>query len=346
MMKVSLRDIVKRQPESFHALERRVLGNLAEGYRSGFALKFLESSKVRGKLKPKEKYAHCTRNSGSGILISFPEVRPSMHRTGAMEAAANVLRKIFPAVLLLCLAVSGCGNSCYSFFWNGSGSGAAVSNPSCPLTHATGAVIVQMSTASAPPGASAAFLPPLPSPRDVQHIFVTFRGVEARPTSAAREDLSGWQELAPDLAAHPMQLDLLMLDGDSRSPGLSAGANTPAKVPADEYGQLRLRLVSLHPAPDDVIPESNACGNVGWNCIVFADRSLRPLEFDGATAEFPVPLEQGRNSGFRVLPDEILQLSIEFDANSSVFFTSNNAVHLIPVFRVAFHTLSLAASAE
>jgi hypothetical protein len=97
---------------------------------------------------------------------------------------------------------------------------------------------------------------------------------------------------------------------------------------------------------DDLIPESNACGNVGWNCIVFADRSVRPLEFDSAAAEFPVPLEQGRNSLFRVLPGEIVQLSIEFDANSSVFFASNAAVRLVPVFRVASQNSSLAASAQ
>ncbi len=41
-----------------------------------------------------------------------------MQRTGAMEAAANVPTKIFPAVLLLCLAVSGCGSTCVSGFWN------------------------------------------------------------------------------------------------------------------------------------------------------------------------------------------------------------------------------------
>jgi hypothetical protein len=267
-----------------------------------------------------------------------------MPRTGAMEFAANVLREVFPAVLLLCLANSGC-NSCYSGFWNGNGSGVAVSNSSCPFTKATGAVIVQMSVASAPPAASAAFPSSLASPRDVQHIFVTLRGIEALPSIMADEDSSGWQELAPDLVAHPMQLDLLAVNGDSRSQGLPASANVPATVPAGEYRQLRLRLVPLHLSTDDLIPESNACVNVGWNCIVFADRSVRPLEFDGTVAEFHITQGRGTDSVFRVLPDQVIHLSIEFSATSSVFFASNTAVRLVPVFSVVSRSASPADSA-
>jgi hypothetical protein len=268
-----------------------------------------------------------------------------MQRTGAMEPGANVLRKVFLVVLPLCLANSGC-NSCYSGFWNGNGSGVSASSTSCPLTKATGVVIVQMSVASAPSAASAAFPSPFASPRDVQHIFVTLRGIEAQPNMMADEDSTGWEELAPDLVAHPMQVDLLTVNGDSRSRGLPASTNVPATVPADEYRQLRLRLVSLHPSADDLIPESNACGNVGWNCIVFADRSVRPLEFDGAVAEFHITQERGTDSVFRVLPGQVIYLSIEFGAASSVFFTSNTRVRLVPIFSVVARAASQADSAQ
>jgi len=196
-----------------------------------------------------------------------------MQRTDAMEAAANVSTKIFPAVLLLCLAVPGCGSTCVSGFWNGSGSGVRVSNTSCPLSTATGAVIVQMSTASPSPSPSAL-------PNHVQHIFLTLRGIEAHPSMTADEESSGWQELAPDLAAHPLQLDLLaQLDPSRNSPSLDVpvGAIFPATVPADEYRQLRLRLLPRDAPPNYLIPQSNPGGSVGWNCIVFADRSVRPL---------------------------------------------------------------------
>jgi hypothetical protein len=314
-----------------------------------------------------------TMNSGSGILISFLEVRPPMLRMGAMEAAADVLRIIFPAVLLLCLAVSGCGSTCYSGFWNGNASGVAVSNSSsCPLARATGAVSVQMRAAPAPPAASAAFpsslaSPPAPSsaspvasptalPSHVQHIFVTLLGIEAHPNMMADEDSSGWQELAPDLAAHPMQLDLLApsaplaMTGDSRSLASPASANVPATVPADEYRQLRLRLLPRDPSPNVLIPESNACGNLGWNCLVLADRSVHPLVFApsefAAAAEFQITPEPGADRVFRVLPGEVIQLSIEFDPASSVFFASNAAVRLVPVFRVVSRTSSPAATAQ
>ena len=269
-----------------------------------------------------------------------------MQRTDAMEAAANVSTKIFPAVLLLCLAVPGCGSTCVSGFWNGSGSGVRVSNTSCPLSTATGAVIVQMSTASPSPSPSAL-------PNHVQHIFLTLRGIEAHPSMTADEESSGWQELAPDLAAHPLQLDLLaQLDSSRNSPSLDVrvGAIVPATVPADEYRQLRLRLLPRDPPPDDLIHESNACGNVGWNCIVFADRSVWPLEFApsefAAAAQFRIAPEHGADSVFRILPGEVIHLSIDFDAAASVFFTSNAAVHLAAVFRVVSRSSSPAATVQ
>jgi len=280
-----------------------------------------------------------------------------MHGAVALSAA-KASRKLFPVVVLLCLATSGCGYGCYSGFWNGNASGVAFSNSnsSCPLTKATGAVIVQVGTVSAPTAASAVFLSPLASPRDVQHIFVTLRGIQARPSMIGGEDSYSWQELAPDLAAHPLQLDLLApssqlaLSGNSPSLDVSVSAEVPARIPADEYRQLRLRLLPQDPGPDDVIPERNACGNVGWNCIVFADRSVRPLEFASskfvAAAEFSIPPEHSTDTIFRILPDEVICLSIAFDPDSSIFFASDEAVHVGPVFRVVSHSSSPAASAE
>ncbi len=335
-----------------------------------------------------------------------------MQRTGATETAANVLRKVFPVVLLLCLAASGCGSFCASGFVNGSTSSITVSNTSCPLIKVTGAVMVQIGAASATSADSAAFPPPLASPltspgallstfpdtltsalpnsalpnsalqgaftNNVQHIFVTLRSIEAHPDALADEDSPAWQELAPDLSAHPVQVDLLApppqlaqsaplnplaaltTTGDSRSLDRPAGTIVPATVLADEYRQLRLRLLPRNPSPDDPIPGSNSCGAVGWNCIVFADRSVQPLEFTSskfaaaptrsgplglvatsvrpsasdAAPELHIPLERGAASIFRVLPGEVIHLSIEFDAASSVYFASNAAVRLVPVFRV------------
>ncbi len=262
-----------------------------------------------------------------------------MQRTGAMESPANVLRSVFLAVLPLCLANSGC-NSCYAGAWNGNQSGIAFSNTSCPLTKATGAVSFQMSEALAPTSPSSVFPSSPALLGDAQHIFVTLRGIEAHPSMAADRDSPGWEELAPDLAAHPMQLDLLALNVDSRLLGLATSANVPTTVPADEYRQLRLRLVPLNSTADDVLPESNTCGSVGWNCIVFADHSVRPLEFDGAVEEFHITPGTGTENIFRVLPNEVIHLAIEFDPTSSSFFALDTGVRFVPVFRVAYRTES------
>ena len=257
---------------------------------------------------------------------------------------ARRIQRFFPSAflvaLLLCLANSGC-NTCYSGFWNGNGSGVAVSNVSCPLTKATGAVIVQMTAASVP------FPSPLPSPSEIQHIFVTMRGIEAHPSMMADNDSPNWEELAPDLVAHPMQFDLLARNGDPRLLGLPPSANVPATVPADEYRQLRLRIVPLHPSANDPIPGSNACGNAGRNCIVFADRSVRPLEFPGTAAEFHITQELGTDSVFRVYPDEVIHLSIEFGAASSFFFPSEDGgVRIVPAFRVVSRSVSPTDNAQ
>jgi len=270
---------------------------------------------------------------------------PGMQRMGAVKAATSVFTSGFSAVALLCLASSGC-NSCYSGYWNGNGSGLAVSNSTCPLPKATGAVIAQLSVASASPEASSAIPSPLASPRDVQHIFVTLRGIEANASATAHDDSPDWVELAPDLTAHPAQLDLLAVNGDSRSLGLPAGANVPATIPADEYRQVRLRLVPLHPPTPDFVPDSNGCGSVGWNCIVFADHSVRLLEFDGAVAEFRITQERGTDNVFRVLPDDVIHLSIEFNAAATVFFASSTAVRLVPVFRVVSRAASPSDGAQ
>jgi len=253
---------------------------------------------------------------------------------------ASLLRKIFPAFILVCWAVSGCGTSCYSGFWNGNGSGVAVSNTSCPLTPATGKVAVQVGAASVSSAASisAAGIAFVPSPRDIQHLYITFRGIAAHSSSAADDAASGWQQLAPSLIAHPLQLDLLSADGASGLALASGGATDPPVVRADEYRQLRLQLLPFHPAQDVFTPESNSCGSAGWDCVVFADGSTRPLEFASGDPEIRIASAHGGENLFRVLPGENVQLSVELDPKSSAFISSESAVRIVPVFKVVART--------
>jgi hypothetical protein len=103
-----------------------------------------------------------------------------------------------------------------------------------------------------------------------------------------------------------------------------------------------MRLVLSQPSLHEVMAESNACGNAGWNCIVLGDHSVRLLEFAGSDAGIQITLARGTENLFRILPDETIRLSIEFDAAASVIFPSNaasnmastGAVRFVPVFRV------------
>ena len=267
-----------------------------------------------------------------------------MPRTVAMVRAARAVEGILPAVLLLCLAASGCHNTCVSGFWNQSGSGVSISNTSCTLSTAKGAVVLQMAspTVDTTPRVSA---PPSNSPpvsAAVQHIFVTLVGVEAHSSAPADSESSGWQELVSGLAEHPVQLDLLGVAEGSRFATpltadefpLSILSPVPTSVRADEYRQLRIRFAGNQLAPDEPIPEANACGDAGWQCIVLAGGVVRPLIIEGAAPEFRITSEHIAGGSFRVLPGAITHLSIEIDSPSSVAFAANGPVRLTPVFKV------------
>lgn|SRR2546425_3569428 len=267
-----------------------------------------------------------------------------MLRTGAMVRRARAVEGILPAVLLLCLAASGCHNTCVSGFWNQSGSGVSVSNTSCTLSTAKGAVVLQMATPTvdASPRVSAPLFNSPPVSAAVQHIFVTLAGVEAHSSATADSESSGWQELASGLAGHPVQVNLLGVAEGSRSTTpltadefpLSILSPVPASVRADEYRQLRIRFAGNQLAPGEAIPEANACGDARWQCIVLAGGVVRPLIIEGAAPEFCITSEHIASGSFRVLPGAVTHLFIELDSSSSVAFAANGPVRLTPVFKV------------
>jgi hypothetical protein len=159
----------------------------------------------------------------------------------------------------------------------------------------------------------------------------------------ATEAGSGWQDLAPDLSVHPIQIDLLSL-GEDHSLGSLAHVVVPANVPSDEYRQIRFRLLPVEPLPTDSLPEGNACGSVGWNCIVFKDGSVRALASGGSESEFRFLPTSTDQILFRVLPDGLTSLSLQFDPESSVVLRTGEMVRLVSVFKVShglqFHSMT------
>jgi hypothetical protein len=232
-------------------------------------------------------------------------------------------RTCFFTTLLFCVSSVGCSNYCFVFVSNPGGS-ISSTTPSCQLNTATGTVSLSI---TASPTASTEAAPPT-----IQHIFVTLRGIEALPSAIPNDDSSDWRELAPKLATQPKQLDLLAHSADS----CEAKQNTfdDVAVPADAYRQLRLRLSPNQPATGEPVPEENACGSVGFNCVVTSDGGIRPLALDALSSQFQISSDQISGGFFRVLPDTAVNLDIEFNPQASQVFPVDEAVRLLPTFAI------------
>jgi Domain of unknown function (DUF4382) len=259
-----------------------------------------------------------------------------MHYCSSFRQAKRPSHACFFAVLLFCLGAFGCSNYCFVFVSNPGGSASTSTNaPSCQLNSANGTVRLRV-TASPTPSA-------LTTPSSIQHIFVTLRGIEATPNAIPNDDSHNWRELAPQLATQPAQLDLLAHCAESCEETQTKFDDVV--VPADAYRQIRLRLSPNQPATDESAPEENACGSVGFNCVVTADGGIRRLVMDGLSSQFQISSDRISGGFFRVLPDAAVNLNIEFNPQSSLFFPANEAVRLLPAFTVEPQTSSETAAA-
>jgi hypothetical protein len=239
----------------------------------------------------------------------------------SFRQAIRISGTCFFTTLLFCLSLLGCNNYCFVFVSNPGGS-ISTSTPGCQLNAATGTVRLRV---AASPAASTE-----PGPTGIQHIFVTLRGIEALPSAIAEDDSPGWRELAPKLATQPEQLDLLAHSVDS----CERSTFDDVAVPADAYREIRLRLSANQLATNESAPEENACGSVGFNCVVTSDGGIRPLALDILTSQFQIPSDHISGGFFRVLPDTPINLEIEFNPLSSLLLSADEGVRLVPAFTV------------
>jgi hypothetical protein len=115
----------------------------------------------------------------------------------------------------------------------------------------------------------------------------------------------------------------------------AAGPLVESVVPAGVYSQMRLRLVENRPATREAVPEVNACGSVGFNCMVRADGRIQPLVLDGAAPQVRIPPEQMDGGSVFILPDTVNAVAIEFNANLSFAFPAGAGVRLVPALTTA-----------
>lgn len=228
------------------------------------------------------------------------------------------------ALLSLCWSITGCDNSCIIVYSNPGG--APVPPPMCSQGKPSGSVNLRISSSFVSPSA--------PTAPNLTHIFVTFQGVEANPSATADENSPDWQELAPELATQPMQVDLMAQTPNSCAANLIGRSLVPAGV----YRQIRLRVVPNHPAADDAISEQNECSDAGPNCVVTMSGEIRPLTLGDAASEMHIGQESLTDGFLRVFPDEETNLSVAFIPYSSAAVPSGEAVRVVPVFTATSST--------
>jgi len=132
----------------------------------------------------------------------------------------------------------------------------------------------------------------------------------------------------PQLRGQPLQFDLVSAAA-SRGDRLPLGEGVT--IPADAYRQLRLRFVPNEPTSDDPVPEKNACGGTGFNCVVSEDDRTYPLLLDGAPPELRITSERIVGGFLLIPPDSNSNLAIELNAAWALSSFVGEGVRLRPV---------------
>jgi hypothetical protein len=236
----------------------------------------------------------------------------------------HISKFLLLAVPLFGISLTGCNNTCFLFTSNPPTGTLNIKagdpRPACMLATANGAVRVLTHTVSTCNSCSTS--------SRIAHIFVSLRGIEVHPSAIADDASPDWQELlAPEFATHPLQVDLMGGNAD-RGAGKPLGEMT--EVPAGVYHQVRLRFVANQPATGDPLPETNACGSAGFNCVVMADGHIVPLRLDGDSPELRITSDRITSTSLFIPPDTDTDLVIELKPVWAWFSFADEGVRLLP----------------
>ena len=219
------------------------------------------------------------------------------------RARCSHASKFVLALPLFGISLTGCNNTCFMFTSNPPSGTINIKDlkPTCMLTTANGAVRVLTHTVSTCNSCSAS--------SRIEHIFVSLRGIEVHPSAIADDDSPDWQELlAPEFATQPLQVDLIRSTADR---GAEKRLGEMMEVPAGIYRQVRLGFVPNRPATEDQLPEKNACGSSGFNCVVMEDGRIQTLLLDGGSSELRITSDRIEGASLLILPDTDTALTIE-----------------------------------
>lgn len=184
-------------------------------------------------------------------------------------------------------------------------------------TSATGMIQVSLSD---PPSC-------MPPTGQFAHVFITVRSVQAHTSASADGSTPGWQELAPQLASQPMQIDLF----SSPQTNCILAQLGSASLPVGTYQQIRLILLSNSPATGAAVPSPNACGANGFNCVVLSDNSVHELALSSeADTGLKIPPGQIVGGPISVGAGQSVDLNIDFNACASIIQEGNGTFRLKP----------------
>jgi hypothetical protein len=159
------------------------------------------------------------------------------------------------------------------------------------------------------------------------HVYITVRSVQANINGGAGDGDSGWQELAPQLANAPMQIDLF---SKPQTTCVLAQLGS-ASLPVGQYQQIRLLLVSNSPGANDPVPSSNACAGSGYNCVVLGDATIHELQLSSeANTGLKIPPGQIVGGPINVAAGQSVDLNIDFNACASIVHEGNGKFRLKP----------------
>ncbi len=162
-----------------------------------------------------------------------------------------------------------------------------------------------------------------------KHVFVTITSVSAHLSSSAPFGSPGWQELAPNLAGAPMQIDLLAAP---QTACILAQLGSHVPLPVGSYQQIRLILLANSPAAGAPVPASNACGSGGFNCVVLTDDSIHILNLSSqANTGIKILPGLGTGGSFHVVAGQNVDINIDFKTCQSIVPEGNGKFGLRPV---------------
>lgn len=165
-----------------------------------------------------------------------------------------------------------------------------------------------------------------------EHVYVTVRSVQAHTSASAGDNTAGWQELAPQLASAPMQIDLF----SKANTNCVLAQLGSASLPVGNYQQIRLLLLSNTPAAGAAVPSPNACAGNGFNCAIMDDSTIHELVLSSQdNTGLKIPPGQIVGGPIQVTAGQSVDLNIDFNACASIVQQGNGAFRLKPTLTAA-----------